>query len=48
LVRIGNSQGVRIPRSLNKQAALAGELDMFVENDALIIKHARKPARGLG
>lgn len=46
LIRIGKSQGVRIPNRLIEQAALDGELEMFVENDALVIKRVRKPREG--
>ena len=33
VVRIGNSQGVRIPKPLLEQAGLTGEVEMVVEND---------------
>jgi antitoxin MazE len=46
VVRIGNSQGVRIPKPLLEEAGLVGEVEMFVENDALVIRRARKPREG--
>jgi antitoxin MazE len=37
VVRIGNSQGVRIPKSLLQDAQLSGEVDMTVVDDGLLI-----------
>ena len=43
LVRIGNSQGVRIPKPLLEQVGLSGEVEISAEDDALVIRPARKP-----
>jgi antitoxin MazE len=43
IVRIGNSQGIRIPKALLEQAGLSGEVDMSVENNSLVIRPAWKP-----
>jgi len=40
--KIGNSQGVLIPKALLAQAGLEGEAEMAVEGNALVL---RKPAR---
>lgn len=47
LIRIGNSQGVRIPKPLVAQAGLEGrELDITVAKDGLWIRPARRPREG--
>lgn len=38
LIRIGNSQGIRIPKPLLKQVGLMGEVDMEVLDGALLIR----------
>jgi antitoxin MazE len=44
VVRIGNSQGIRIPKPLLEQTGLRDEVEISVQDDALIIRRA-KPAR---
>jgi antitoxin MazE len=48
LVKIGNSQGIRIPRPLLEQLGLevGEEVEMRVEEDRLFIQAARKPRQG--
>ena len=41
LHRIGNSQGVIIPKPLLAQVGLSGEVEMSVERDAIVL---RRPA----
>ena len=44
LIRIGNSQGVRIPKAIIQQAQLDGkELEFKVLDEGLLIKPAGKP-----
>lgn len=44
LVKIGNSQGIRIPKSLIQQAHLEGkELDIQVVNQGILITPSKKP-----
>ena len=43
IVRIGNSQGVRIPHFLLQQLHLTNEVEMTVQDDQLVIRAARKP-----
>ena len=43
VVKIGNSRGIRIPRTLLEQAGLTGEVEMTVEGDNLIIHSALRP-----
>jgi antitoxin MazE len=46
VVKIGNSRGIRIPRTLLEQAGLTDEVEMKVEGDKLIIQSARVPRQG--
>ncbi len=46
IVRIGNSQGVRIPKPLLEQAGLRGEVELSVEKSTVIIKHLGKARQG--
>jgi antitoxin MazE len=46
LIKIGNSQGVRIPKALIKQAELdAAEFEFVLVDDGLLIKPVRYPLR---
>lgn len=46
VVKIGNSRGIRIPRTLLEQAGLNNEVEMMVEGDKLIIQPAGVPRQG--
>lgn len=46
LVRIGNSQGVRIPKPLLEQTGLRDEVDIEVEDDHLVIRAVDAPRAG--
>lgn len=41
LVRIGNSQGIRIPKFVLDQVGLAGELELTVHADSLVLAPVR-------
>jgi antitoxin MazE len=43
VVKIGNSRGIRIPRTLLDQAGLVDEVEMIVQGNKLIIYATRKP-----
>ena len=43
IVRIGNSQGVRIPKPLLEQAGLPEEVDVSAESGRIIITPATAP-----
>ncbi len=43
LVKIGNSRGIRIPRTILEQAGLTDEVEMKVEGNRLIIHAAHHP-----
>ncbi len=46
LVKIGNSQGIRIPKPVLEQAGLTGEVQVEVEADHLVIRPANLPRQG--
>ena len=46
IVRIGNSQGVRIPKSLLEQSGLQGDVEISVQGRSLVIKPVRSPREG--
>ena len=42
IVRIGNSQGTRIPKVILDQLGLAGEVELSVQTDRLVIRSVRR------
>jgi len=46
IVKIGNSQGIRIPKILLKQTGLNGEIDIQVDGNRLILAPATRPREG--
>ena len=46
IVRIGNSHGVRIPKSILEQCGLEGSVEMSVENNAVVIAPAGRVREG--
>ena len=46
IVRIGNSQGVRVPKALLEQAQLPAEVELYAEPGRLIVRAVRKPRAG--
>lgn len=46
LIRIGNSQGIRLPKAVIEQANLSNELDLQVVDGAVIIRSSRKTRTG--
>jgi antitoxin MazE len=46
IVRIGNSQGVRIPKPLLEQAELSGEVEMTIVGRTIVIAAATVPRAG--
>jgi len=43
IVKIGNSRGIRIPKSLILQAGIKDEVDLNVEENRLIISSPERP-----
>lgn len=46
IIKIGNSQGIRIPKAILEQCNLKGEVKLEVDAGNLIVKPARKPREG--
>lgn len=46
IIRVGNSQGIRIPKLMLEQTGLHGEVEISVRNHALVITPAKKPRAG--
>ena len=46
IVRIGNSQGVRIPKPLLERAGLGTEVELEVQGEQIVIRSAERPRRG--
>ena len=46
IVRIGNSQGIRIPKPLLDETGLQGEVEIHSEEDSLVIRPAKQPRSG--
>ena len=46
IIRIGNSQGVRIPKALLEESGLSGDVNMTVRDGALVISPAGSPRQG--
>jgi len=43
IIRIGNSHGIRIPKVLLEETRLAGQVELEVCEDGLMIRNAQKP-----
>jgi antitoxin MazE len=43
IIRIGNSQGIRIPKIIIEQSHLGNEVDLEVEDEKIIIRSASHP-----
>ena len=46
LVRIGNSQGIRIPKPVIRQLSLEGEVELSLGDGVLIVAPVRHPRSG--
>lgn len=46
IVRIGNSQGIRIPKPLLEQAGLTEDVELRVRNHCIVIAPASEPRAG--
>ncbi|MEO6333424.1 MAG: AbrB/MazE/SpoVT family DNA-binding domain-containing protein [Pyrinomonadaceae bacterium] len=43
IIRIGNSQGVRIPKTMIEDGKLSGEVELELHEDGILIRSLRKP-----
>ncbi len=48
IIRIGNSQGIRIPKILLEQSHLGMEVELEVEDEKIVIRSASRPRQGWG
>ena len=48
IVRIGNSQGVRIPKPLLEETGLEGDVEIRVKDQTLVISRAGRPRSSWG
>ncbi len=46
IIRIGNSQGIRIPKLLLEQSHLGTEVELEVEDGNIVIRSASHPRQG--
>lgn len=46
IVRIGNSQGIRLPKPLLEKSGLSGEVEIEARANQLLIRPAHGPRRG--
>jgi antitoxin MazE len=46
IIRIGNSQGIRIPKKLLAQSGLGPEVELEVQDQQIIIRSTRHPREG--
>jgi antitoxin MazE len=46
IVRIGNSQGIRIPKVVLEQTHLSGEVELEVRDRQIVIRSLKKPRQG--
>ena len=46
IIKIGNSQGVRIPKMLLEQSGLGAEVELEVQESQIIIRSASRPRQG--
>ena len=46
IIRIGNSQGLRIPKQVLDQTRLGEEVELEVQHDQIVIRPAHRPRAG--
>ncbi len=46
IIKIGNSQGIRIPKVLIEESGLTGEVEISVKENALVIEPLHHPREG--
>jgi antitoxin MazE len=46
IVRIGNSQGIRIPKPLLDETGLSGDVEITADSNALVIRPITQPRAG--
>lgn len=46
IIRIGNSQGVRIPKPFLEQSGIGREVEIELQGDQIVIRSAQRPRQG--
>jgi len=46
VVKIGNSQGIRIPKTLLEQTGIMDDVELDIEKDKIVIRPISNPRRG--
>ena len=46
LIRIGNSRGLRLPKPLLELAGLTDEVEIGIEDGAIVVRAAKRPRAG--
>lgn len=46
IVRIGNSKGIRLPKSILEQCHLRDEVELEVRDECLVVRSVEAPRRG--
>ena len=46
IVRIGNSQGIRIPKVLLEESGISGEVEIELATDGLLVRRVSRPRAG--
>ena len=46
IIKIGNSQGIRIPKVLLEQSGLSAEVELEVQDAQIVIRSAKRPRQG--
>ena len=46
IIQIGNSQGIRIPKVLLEESRIAGDVDVVLHPDGILIRNAQMPRSG--
>ena len=46
IIQIGNSQGIRIPKALLEESGIAGDVNLELTPDGILIRNISKPRSG--
>lgn len=46
VVQVGNSRGIRIPKTVLSELRLEDEVELSIEGSALVVRRARRPREG--
>lgn len=46
IIQIGNSQGIRIPKTLLEESGVSGEVDLELHPEGILIRNIQRPRSG--